>query len=254
MTKRIISQAQLRSLLSSLSTGEVLVGGQALQFWVGYYGISSAGYIPFTRDADILGGRDTVERISKVLRGVTVYPPAQGFGTVLVGEIQVGKKEPVGIDVLHSVPGIDRADVVNKAITVYMDDVRFHVMHPLHCFTSKIFNLATFEDKQNDQGIFQARLALEVATAYISALVDANKEKEAIQSIEYIAKTARLPIGRKVPHLGINVYDAIPEMLLQRIRNSNFRSKRLPRLREAAGRVELENINNPDDDNAPGIG
>ena len=86
----VFTLAQLEHLLSKADQTTVLVGGQALVYWVDRYGIS----VPparltegITSDADLLGDRSIVSRLADGVRGKASYPSQHAI-TALVGQVQ----------------------------------------------------------------------------------------------------------------------------------------------------------------------
>jgi hypothetical protein len=152
-TEIAISQAQLAKILSGVTPGAVLVGGQALAFWVTNYDVAMpkalAGAI--SDDADFLGSRADVTAIAKAARGIPTFA-SRNIITALVGQVKipVSSSEFVNVDVLHNLVGLDPEKVRNHAAEVTWRDVTFHVMHPLDVLQSRIENLAKLRSKQNE--------------------------------------------------------------------------------------------------------
>ncbi|KAB2841543.1 MAG: hypothetical protein F9K47_11110, partial [Burkholderiales bacterium] len=117
MTRQEIAFAadQLRKLLSGVGRNGVLVGGQALAFWADYYRIPLDDALPVvSKDADFLGDRALVERISEVSGGHASFPPRRAM-SALIGQvtIELANDQFLDVDVLHKIVGV-RADSVKR--------------------------------------------------------------------------------------------------------------------------------------------
>ena len=71
----------------------LLVGGQAVNLWALYYQKSTAGLTPFvSRDADVLGDRETLKALGKLAgtkpQFFPLRPPSNEVGVVICGEGQ----------------------------------------------------------------------------------------------------------------------------------------------------------------------
>lgn len=239
-TKIAFDKARLELLLSSLSSDDILVGGQALLFWLDYYNIGHPNNESITKDADILGTNESVKRISTAMRGVVEYPPAKGFGTVIVGQvwINIGKKQIIGVDVINEVKGLDSNKIRKRALKVTIESSTFKILHPIDCFESKVTNLAKIDQKQDRNGVLQALLAIEVARSYVGGLIEAKEYKQAVRTVEHTAMIAKSAVGKKVRQMEVECYSAIPVGKLKDIEIPNFTNKRLPRLLDEIRLVE----------------
>lgn len=232
-TEVAVSQEQLASILSNVTPGAVLVGGQALAFWVAHYGVSlPVGLVgAISDDADFLGTRADVEAIAQGVGGRSSYPPKRAM-TALIGQVTVpvAPGEYVNVDVLHRLIGLDGDQVRDHAAEVELDSVTFQVMHPMDVLQSRVANLATIKDKQNAQGIEQTRLSLQVARAYIAeiAAVPEHGQRHAVKLIEHVVTIARSGSGRRVARkFGIEFRAAIPHHL---VASTAFQTRRWPQI------------------------
>ena len=108
-----ISQDMLDSALG-VAHDAVLVGGQALAFWVTRFGVPLGNQprVYISSDADFLGIREDVARFAAALKGKPIYPNRHEL-TTLEGMVTV----PVGDDAFFSV------DVVSKVVGIQGDGV-----------------------------------------------------------------------------------------------------------------------------------
>lgn len=207
----------LKQLLNAASEDVVLVGGQALSFWVNYYSIDlSSHHIvgAISRDADFLGKRSDVKHIADGISGKAIYPSEREV-TAIAGQVimRLDQNEYLNIDVIHRVVGIDADAVRRRALQAEFDGVSFRVMHPLDVLKSRIENLATLQDKQTPEGITQARLALQVANKFVTAIAgNTDGQKSALKAIETIVNIAKTSAGCKCTReFGIDFFQAIPK-------------------------------------------
>lgn len=228
-----ISEALLKQVLDSLSSDSVLVGGQALAYWVSYYAVELPSTVigAISDDADVLGSRRDVLAIAQQTHGRSELQP-QGSLSALVGHITIPVTETtfVNVDVLHRLVGVKADQVRDHASDVDFDEVRFRVMHPIDVLISRTENLATLADKQNDEGITQLQLAIMVSAQYIRELVEASDDgqKHAMKVIEKIVAIAKSSAGQKCTRdFGVSFLGACPGFL---IKNPRFIEIRWPQV------------------------
>lgn len=154
----------------------VLVGGQALAFWVQRFDLvqSTRDTPAITNDMDFLSpsstGRAAVRRLAGAIRGKVLYPNKRAL-TALIGQayLEISDEEYVNIDVLWKLIGPASARVRERAILVRQQGEHppFLVMHPLDVLHSRMINLHKLPEKQNDKGHMQLALAIDVARAFL---------------------------------------------------------------------------------------
>lgn len=238
----------VRRVLQSASPDEVLIGGQALAYWMGVYDVHlPAGAGPavsrdvafFTRDpansaslkqfAHAIGGRAQLNDIRNLpaLVGSAVAPAGNG--------------RVYNVDLLHKVVGLGRDQVQSNAVAVQLPhtDAVLRVMHPLDVLHSRNANLHLLTEKQDDAGRLQLQLAIEVARRYLdeqieaitrdTALTDRQRERGISDAISAVVDYCTQDAARKnASHYGIHLADAIPAW---RIRSRAFWEKQWPHLR-----------------------
>ena len=226
----------LERVLALAGTDMVLVGGQALAFWAAYYGAPSPP-IATTKDVDLLGTRADVERLARGLQGKAAFPRS-GL-TLLVG--QVTKDLPDGgyinIDVLSNVYGdVTRDGVKGRAVAVTVGAGALRVMHPLDVLQGRLENVHGISEKQDEHGLAQLRLAVEVARVFLRDIgtretsASGNPRRPvALRHIGRIETMALSDAGRKVARRhAIHVADAIDPAPVMHIKP--FASTKLPQL------------------------
>ena len=234
-----ISQEIVRQLLSRIPQDLILVGGQALAFWIDHYAIDTTppsgedeAYV--SRNADFLGTRKHVALLADIIAGKSAYPSKRAI-TILCGQVFVIDKSAktfMNIDVIHRIGNMNTDDVSRRAVSVSVRGNSFLVMHPLDVLVSRVENYRGIADKRHTNGLRQIQLSIEVANQYLLKTIERD-ENIAISAIEKIAEVARSPAGIKARKSGAEIYGAInPDMLASTIKNENFISIRLPCLIE----------------------
>lgn len=230
--RSLISEADLFKLLR-VSKDAVLIGGQALAFWVAYFRlpIPSGPRTYVSHDADFLGLSRHVEQFSKAIGGRAVYPPRhQITGLEGVVMVKTATGEAIGVDVLRSVVGLKSDAVRKKAIPISDPkdpNLTFKVMHPIDCIVSRFENLRTLSEKRNEIGVWQAQISIGVCRAYIEMLIAAGDEREAIRAatgvLEAAGATPGLQAFRKY---GLDLLDGIP---IERFTSNSFKLEQYAR-------------------------
>jgi hypothetical protein len=199
------------------SQGAVLVGGQALAFWIARFRIDiSRGPRPYvSADVDFLGFREHVAAFAAAIRGAAVYPPKRG-STALQGVVtkKSARGGGVEVDVLHKIVGLDANAVRRRALEVTHPrdaTLRFLVMDPVDCLASRIENLRQLADKKDDVSVWQAEKAILVCRAYVSELIREASEHKAIKVATALFGLAGSAAGLQAhARYGLDLLEAIP--------------------------------------------
>lgn len=212
-----IPQDLLERILASVTPSAILVGGQSLAFWVSHYQIELPPQFcvgAISDDADFLGRREDIAAIARRVSGVPSYMSPRSM-PALVGQVKIHitRSGFVNVDVLQRLVGPNNDRVRGNAMTVKVGRVEFLVMHPIDVFLSRVENLAQLADKQNPQGVEQAKLAIEVIRRHIETVAQDPKigQKHALKIIEYVVTVAKSGAGRKLAReFGIDFRGGIP--------------------------------------------
>ena len=193
-TEAVLSTEDLRSILKVCSTEGVLVGGQALAFWADHFAVRRPPDLEpaVSADADFIADGELARKLARVLKWKPWIP---GFDDATFQTGKVTHKLPDGsvkqVDLLASVAGLATESVVRRALEMEVPQIgRLRVMHPIDVLDSRIQNLALIPAKRTPTGVSQARLAIDVARAFISGEVDERGERKALQWLERIAAIA----------------------------------------------------------------
>ncbi|MCC6209710.1 MAG: hypothetical protein IT513_01580 [Burkholderiales bacterium] len=221
----------------------MLVGGQALAFWVAWFGVNvrDAPRAYISGDADFLGSREHVARFAAAIDGKAVYPDRRGM-TALAGAVE--KKSGTagaGIDVLHRLVGLDAEGVQRRAVEVTHPvdaTVRFRVMDPVDCLASRLENLRRLAAKRDAAGAWHARLAVAVCRAYVEELLRLGEQRKAIRVATALFRLAGTAAGLQAyAKHGVDVLEAVP---IERFPGASFRREQARRSLTAIRRLRKE--------------
>lgn len=119
--------------------------------------------------------------------------------------------------------GLTTEDVVRRALEMEVPQIgRLRVMHPVDVLDSRIQNLALIPAKRTPAGVSQARLAIGVARAFISAEIDERGERKALPLLERIAVIAA---DERALHVFLE-YDVDPLLAVPRGLQDDHRAAR----------------------------
>ncbi len=230
-----LSPAEAAQLIARLHAdgaldGTIVVGGQAIQYWAGYFGIRPR-LASITRDVDLFGTRQQAQRAAAQLAlPHTLYVADMDRATPNSAQLEVrlaGHAQPVVIDFLVSIAGLNSPAMLRRAATVEIGGVQVRVLHPLDCLASKLFNLKHFEEKRNAEGVEQGRLAIEIAKAFTAQCLHlpvggvspgqrASARKMLLKAIEMIHHIATTPSALfAYLECGLDCMRAIPKQALR---------------------------------------
>jgi len=208
-------------LLSSLGTDMVLVGGQALAFWMDRFGIG-AGEMVVTSDGDALGSAAAAHRMARLLTARLLEPRPES-ATSLVAQLRIpaagGKVANIDIvHMLYTVGGLRKsseftAAVVDNSIEVEWSAGKFiRVMDPLDVLASRAQNAAGLLSQKGPHVLTQARWAIEVAkSALLKVAARGDPADDRLgRKLQGVVTLAESRVGRMLlrDH-AIDVLDAI---------------------------------------------
>lgn len=244
-TEAVTPPDTIARLLDAAGDELVLVGGQALAFWLAEYDLllQDDGLPAITNDVDFLtqspADKAAVRRMAGAIKGQTLFPNHRAL-TALVGQafLELSADEYLNVDVIFKVIGLRGDDVRKRAVKVVPGAGRapFLVMHPLDVLFSRLMNLYKLPDKQNDKGRMQLALAIDVGRAFLrneAARSDAGAHASGRSPLQgYVSAIERMATddaGAKVAQRhALHVADAIDPLLIPA---GPFWTKRWPGLR-----------------------
>lgn len=221
------------------SENTILIGGQAVAFWRDYYKIESS--LPaLTDDIDYLGTKAEAKRVSARLKiphslKIATFDDNTPNSAVVAVELE-GYPEPVLIDYLATVIGVESKAIEKSAVVAEFEGDELRVIHPMQLLQTKIWNLYRLAEKRTPEGIEQARLAIAVVAAFIA---EANMgRRELLNAIEAIGKFAATDPARfAADTYKLDCLEAIPQGALEsKILPEEFRAKRWPQILASATR------------------
>lgn len=225
------------------STKSVLVGGQAVAFWISYFKIPPL-LDALTLDIDYLATATEAKRAHAKLSfpsklNVATMDAATPNTALLSVELK-GYDQPILVDYLAHIIGPTTRQIERSAVEIEYAGTTIRVIHPLLLLQSKIANLHRLEIKRSKEGIEQARLAIAIAAAYIDDLIKLKAaQREILRAVQSISKFAATEPARYVhEHFGLECFDAIPASALQPgVLPEKFHTHQMPRLKTTITRA-----------------
>jgi hypothetical protein len=214
-TEAPLTREDVQKILSVCSPRGLLVGGQALAFWADHLHVERPANLVsgVTEDADFIGDSVLAKELGKRL-GWQTWIPALDDSTPQTGKVTHRTKsgEVKQVDFLSGVVGLTTKDLTRRAIEMEVPDIgRLRVIHPIDVLDSRIQNLHLLPEKRTDAGIAQARLAVDVARAFIVQEVATRDERAGLKLLERAADIAGDIAAVRVFLLyGIDPLEAVP--------------------------------------------
>src|ERR1700732_5055517 len=193
-TEAPLTPEDVRKILSICSPRGLLVGGQALAFWADHLQVERPVTLVsgVTADADFIGDSALAKDLARRL-GWQIWIPALDDATPQTGKVTHRTKsgEVKQVDFLSGVVGLTTKDLARRAIEMEMPDIgHLRVIHPIDVLDSRIQNLHLLPEKRTDAGIAQARLAVDVARAFIRQEIATRGERAGLKLLERAADIA----------------------------------------------------------------
>lgn len=210
-----LTPEDVRKILSICSPRGLLVGGQALAFWADHLQVERPLNLVsgVTAGANFIGDSALAKDLARRL-GWKVWIPALDDSTPQTGKVTHRTKSGgvKQVDFLSGVVGLTTKDLVRRAIDMEMPNIgHLRVIHPIDVFDSRIQNLHLLPEKRTEAGIAQARLAVDVARAFIRQEVATRDERAGLKLLERIADIASDIAAIRVFLLyGIDPLKAVP--------------------------------------------
>ncbi len=214
-TEAPLTPEDVQAILSICSPRGLLVGGQALAFWADHLQVARPADLSsgVTADADFIGDSVLAKDLGKRL-GWQTWIPALDDSTPQTGKVthRTRSGEIKQVDFLSGVVGLNTKDLARRAIELEVPQIgRLRVIHPIDVLDSRIQNLHLLPEKRTQAGKAQARLAVDVARAFISQEIAARGERVALKLLERVAEIAGDIAAIRVFLLyGIDPLQAVP--------------------------------------------
>ncbi len=189
-----LSPHEVATILAICASRVLLVGGQALAFWADHLGVARPAPLTssVTADADFIGDSALARELGTRL-GWKTWIPTLDDATPQTGKV-TRRASDGGIkrvDFLSGVIGLTTKDIERRAVEVKVPSIgRLRVMHPIDVLDSRIQNLHLLPEKRNEHGIAQARLAVDMARAYLRREIASHGERAGLKLLERITAIA----------------------------------------------------------------
>lgn len=235
----------------------VLIGGQALAYWMDVYGVHDRlglapavsrdvdFFTPNAADAESLRGFANAIGGKAELRSIHALSPLIGSAIAPAAEGRV-----YNVYLLHDVMGLERQKLEANAVLVELpySGKQLRVLHPLDLLASRNMNLHKLRDKQDEVGRTQLSLAIAVAREYLLQAIDAaydnthvseaERQRDVFDLIAVVSEYATEDAAKKnAERHGIHLADAIPAW---RVTAEVFWQRQWPHLRERMSVVYAE--------------
>ena len=235
----------VRRVLEAAPASVILVGGQALAYWIDYYRIPLAdGEAPaITRDVDFFtpnaAHSSPLKLFARAIGGKAHVLEPRAV-TALIGSAiaAAGDEQVYNVDLLHTLVGLEREHVDRHAVDVDLPGGQtLRVMHPLDVLKSRNANLHVLRAKRTAAGRRQLQLAIDVARAYLEDRITAvgdhtdarDRERAVLKLLAPVISYAGDDAARKnMERYGIYLGDAIPAWL---VTSASFWKHQWPHLR-----------------------
>jgi hypothetical protein len=217
-----------------------LVGGQAVNLWALYYLKYTSDLSPFvSRDADILGNRNTVYKIAGEAGVKSQFfpltPPTNEIGVVIASNID-GESLPV--EVLSSIHGIKNKELENPQYTMALGEsgILVKVPGPIALLKAKIANSVDLNQtgRQDERHVSILARLMPAYLVDLQASLDAGRitEREMIDLLENLLKiittTKAVKLFEKLNISGLKFFSQLKPDLQSKLHS--FITKRLPRI------------------------
>jgi hypothetical protein len=230
-----LTDEEINQILRSCDGQALLVGGQALAFWVQHYQLTPPGVLSInvTSDADFVGTAQVARDLSQALKpmGWRYWQPSADDATSQTAKLskRVEGQGIKQIDFLGSIVGLKTEGIQQRATMLNLaDGTHIRVLHPLDVLESRLKNLAQLPSKRNSQGIAQAHLAIDVVKCFLEQLLNEESARRLLDAIERVARMAQQKSLQTVFHdYGLDLLKAIPA---DRVASEEFRTRRWPQI------------------------
>lgn len=191
----IADTIEVLSKLGALADALVLIGGQALNFWVeqykGHPAIRTLAGPPFaSKDIDFCGNQEHVRLCAQALDGRAQYQSNAVLSTC-VGIVYYldAQHDTRSLDFLSVPYGLEGAPLWDMSFPIELTTAggrtaSLRVMHPLHCLMSRTANVADLSAYQNEHGRRQLQAAIACMRAFLEERLESGDVKVATKLSE----------------------------------------------------------------------
>lgn len=242
-----VDRVVLSRILRLVSPEMILVGGQALAFWMLRFGIGGRAESPgarlsgVTTDVDFLGSLEFALDLAHALNARFVASDKRAM-TALIGQVRIPAASGLAynVDILHQIfdiGGLAKSAAFTRrararASEVQLDDSRtIRILHPVDVLASRIQNAAGLTQAKGPHVVTQARWSVKVARRAMELLAR-NGGQQGDRPGALAAEIYRLAFSRagRIVHQdhGIEVADSIPfELLARKVEGFNGQARKM---------------------------
>lgn len=202
----------------------VLIGGQALYLWSLRY---PTRLPPFEEAHLTSKDLDYVRRVGKSIELLVDAWRAKGMKKAgaddphtpheaLVYFVDVDDKDVV-VDLMDSVLGVSRSEVLDKADRIDIGDTPIWLMNPIHCLFSRVANAfgRGLGEERYAREVVRIRAAIDICRGWLNEGLDDGMNRgdvqSAVRAVNYLVRYCRTSKAREVARrTEINVADALP--------------------------------------------
>ncbi len=216
-----LDDAAIDLLFSHMGTDMVLVGGQALAFWMLRFDIDWDG-TAISNDGDALGEAGRAIELAQAMKARVELPRKSGL-TSIVAQLRLpapGGKER-NIDILHklyTVSGLKKSSTFTKRVIADSVEVEWRpgrfikVMDPFDVLESRAHNAVGLFDEKGPHVLTQAAWAIQVVREALlrTAAAPESTQDRIGNKIQRVYTLARSQVGRRLlAEHGIELLDAV---------------------------------------------
>lgn len=215
----IAETIEVLTRLGAAAQDVVLIGGQALNFWARQYvgrvpGLWEQG--PFaSKDIDFCGTQEQLRLCARALGGREVYQ-ASDARSLCVGVVHYydSHDEERQLDFLSKPFGLEAEPVSDMGYLADLTSkdgrqVTLKIMHPFHCFMSRVANVGGLEKYQTEHGVRQLKASLICLRTFLELELEEGQDKTVNKLNERIFKFSLGDYAQRVFELyGIEPFSA----------------------------------------------
>ena len=183
----IADTIEVLTRLGDVANSIVLIGGQALNFWAEQFVGRAAALLaeaPYaSKDIDFCGTQAQLALCARALNGRPTYQSEKTRSLCIgvVHYLDANRKERE-LDFLSKPFGLEAERIWEMSFpaTVKSQDGReatVRIMHPLHCFMSRVSNVGGLDKYHTDHGLRQMRASILCMRAFLQSQLDAGEHK-----------------------------------------------------------------------------
>jgi hypothetical protein len=213
----------------------VLVGGQALNYWVDRYRSKCAALArdwPYTSvDVDFLAAPGVAAEVAERF-GVQARILTARDQSVLCAIVHLTLPSGAGlrIDLLRKLQGLKENEIRKTALGAVDGGVKYLIMHPVLCMFSRVHNVIGLpKHYDNPHGLKQLKGSIHCAREFIQELLQRGQMKNARALAERIFRFARTSPARRA--LALHDVDVFSSVVVHPEYGDLFRERRYPQMK-----------------------